>query len=340
MSETTVMPAIQHTPANATETALMELQTIADTASMAAIENLPTVIRTYRIANGVKQLKDRIKVDGEIMQTLVALQDTKLGFLTDRAPGNKSGLKPYSQEQVREAAIEALLRGAYWVDNEFNIIASGCYLTLNYFRRIVSGLVTGLEIRFGTYEERQVKRGDSKVTEAMVSARATWSYKGNQMELVCEKTDQDDYRIPVRVNASMGTDAIFGKAERKLLAKINRKVTGSTWLEKQATDDDVIDVEAAEPKPAITATKQAKIAAPQSPQAEKVILPLFATDEAMQSIHKQVCGMYMITELDLFKSGLDNRGMHPDDVARIQKWIEKRREQIRDGRGQRANGKA
>jgi hypothetical protein len=326
MTETTLVPATQHVPANPTETALMELQQIADTSCMAAIDKLPTVIRTYRIASGVKQLRDRIKLDGEIMDTLVALQDTKLGFVTDRAPGNKSNLAQYTRHQVREAAIEALLRGAYWVDNEFNIIASGCYLTLNYFRRIVGGLVSGLEIRFGTYEERQVKRGDATITEAVVSARATWSYKGNPMEMVCEKTGDDDYRIPVRVNASMGTDAIFGKAERKLLARINRKITGSTWLEKQTAEDDVIDIEAVEPKPT-----------PKTEPYQK--LPLFASDEVMQAIHKQVCEISMITELDLYKSAIDGRGMHPDDLQRINKWIDKRREQIRSGRGQRANGK-
>lgn len=322
---TTLVPATQFTPANPTETALVELQQIADTSCMSAIDKLPTVIRTYRIASGVKQLRDRIKLDGEIMDTLVALQDTKLGFLTDRAPGNRSNLPQYTRHQVREAAIEALLRGAYWVDNEFNIIASGCYLTLNYFRRIVGGLVSGLEIRFGTYEERQVKRGDATITEAVVSARATWSYKGNQMELICEKTGSDDYRIPVRVNASMGTDAIFGKAERKLLARINRKVTGSTWLEKQTSEDDVIDVEAAEPKPE-------KASAAKSPQ--------LASDEVMRDFHAKVCEIQMITDLDAFAAGLAQIALHADDLARIQKWIEKRRQVIRDGRGQRANGKA
>lgn len=322
---TTLVPATTFKPANPTETALVELQQIADTACIAAIEQLPTVIRTYRIASGVKQLRDRIKIGGEIMDTLVALQDTKLGFVTDRAPGNKSNLKPYTPEQVREAAIEALLRGAYWVDNEFNIIAGSCYLTLNYFRRVISGLVQNLEIRFGTYEERLVKRGDQTITEAVVSARATWSYKGNQMELVCEKTGADDYRIPVRVNASMGTDAIFGKAERKLLARINRKVTGSTWLEKQTSEDDVIDVEAAEPK--------------QDKSAATTTGPQLASDELMRDFHAKVCEIQMLSDLDAFAAGLGLLGLHPDDLARIQKWIEKRRQVIRDGRGQRANGK-
>jgi hypothetical protein len=323
---TTLVPATTFTPANPTETALVELQQIADTACIAAIEQLPTVIRTYRIASGVKQLRDRIKLDGEIMGTLASLQDTKLGFVTDRAPGNKSGLKPYSKEQVREAAIEALLRGAYWVDNEFNIIAGSCYLTLNYFRRIISGLVQNLEIRFGTYEERLVKRGDQAITEAVVSARATWSYKGNQMEIICEKTGADDYRIPVRVNASMGTDAIFGKAERKLLARINRKVTGSTWLEKQTSDDDVIDVEAVDPK--------------QEKPAAKTSEPQLASDEVMRDFHTKVCEIQMLSDLDAFTAGLAQLAMHADDLARIKKWIDKRRQVIRDGRGQRANGKA
>jgi hypothetical protein len=326
MTETTLAPVTQHVPANPTETALMELQQIADTSCMAAIDKLPTVIRTYRIASGVKQLRDRIKLDGEIMDTLVALQDTKLGFVTDRAPGNKSNLPAYTRHQVREAAIEALLRGAYWVDNEFNIIASGCYLTLNYFRRIVGGLVSGLEIRFGTYEERQVKRGDATITEAVVSARATWSYNGHAMEMVCEKTGADDYRIPVRVNASMGTDAIFGKAERKLLARINRKITGSTWLEKQTAEDDVIDIEAVEPK--------------QEKPAATTKGPQLASDELMRDFHTKVCEIQMITDLDAFKAGLDQLALHPDDLARIQTWVEKRRKVIRDGRGQRANGKA
>jgi hypothetical protein len=329
-----------------TEVALNEIQQIADSTNLAALQEVPTVIRTFRIASGVAKMRELIT--GEILNTLVSLQDTRLGYLTDRAPGNKSGLKPYSPEVVRDCAIEAMIRGAYWVDNEFNIIASGCYLTLNYYRRLVRGLVGGLEIDFGDYQERHVKRGDATITEAMVSVRASWTYRGHAMEVACEKTEVDDGRIPVRVNSAMGTDAIFGKAERKLLAKIHRKVTGSTWLEDQP-DGDTIDVQPGpverlpdnRPAGRIETSPTEQSGGQHAHDTDRTARqsPKLASDTDMQAIWKQVCGIDMLGELDDYEQLLGVSDMHADDVARIKGWIGKQRNKIRNGRGGRANGK-
>src|SRR4051812_23283034 len=71
----------------------------------------------------------RSLLTGEVMQPILALMNTDLGFRTDRdakvQPKDKDGnpMMPYAVEVVRDCVIEAKLRGFHVVGNEFNIIA-------------------------------------------------------------------------------------------------------------------------------------------------------------------------------------------------------------------------
>src|SRR5690349_9721900 len=131
------------------------------------------------------------------------LQNSKLGFLTDKKEG-------YPWEVVRDVLCEAFLRGFHPVNNEFNIIAEGFYGAKNGFERIVldwPGL-SDLRIDMGV----PTMAGDKG---ALVPCTAAWRFDGQEMKVEClpATTTKDgevlsiDTRIPVRVNSGMGPDA-------------------------------------------------------------------------------------------------------------------------------------
>jgi hypothetical protein len=168
----------------------------------------------------------------EIMQPIMALQGSRLGFRTDRdKEPDREGKKGYPLAVVRDCMIEGILLGARPCGNEINIIAGNCYLTREFFTRVLRewpGL-TDLVIEYAPPANGPYG--------AMVDCKATWKIDGKSDAMLCQKTDEGDNRIVVRVNAGMGADAIFGKADRKLKAKIWQKLTGS----ESNVDGDVDD---------------------------------------------------------------------------------------------------
>lgn len=201
--------------------------------SLSALAELGHVERAFMLAEGMMQLRQAITP--AMMAPLMQLQNTRLGFRTDRPPKIERGkiVDPggYPPETVKECAIEVLLRGAYLVGNEFNIIAGGPYLTKEYFARMVSSFpgLTDLKTTPGVPIFKPSMGG------ALVAYRATWLLNGNAMSLERE--------IPIRVNEGQGADAILGKATRKMLAAVWGRLTGSEHTVPDG-EVDVIDGEA------------------------------------------------------------------------------------------------
>lgn len=189
--------------------------------------------RAFRMAAAIRALHHAVTED--MMKDIMHLQGTGLGFLTDK---DNSGNPPgYTAAEVKLVAIEAALMGAFWVGNEFNIIANRPYLTKNFFTRKLREFpgLTDLRLSPGV----PVLVGDKG---ALVPYVATWKFNGQEMRIerllrkLDDKTDLDE-RIPIRVNSGMGADAILGKAERKIKAQIYNMLTGS-----DLTDGDVDEV--------------------------------------------------------------------------------------------------
>ena len=175
------------------------LEQVAQEASLATIEGQGRFQKMASLAEGITRLREMIS--SEIMKPVMALQGTPLGFRTDK---DKSG--GYSMPQVKEALIEAVLRGVYPVGNEFNIICDRAYITREGMSRLVSewpGL-TNLEIDLGV---PGMKDGG-----VLVVCMATWHLGGVAHTLKAT--------IPVKVNSGMGADAILGKATRKILKRV------------------------------------------------------------------------------------------------------------------------
>lgn len=186
--------------------------------------------RALKLANGIKQLKDAIT---PLMPLIMELQGTSLGFRTDK---DKDG--GYGEEVVKECAIECILRGGQLVGNEMNIIASRFYATKEFFTRALREFpgLTKLEMFPGV---PALGNGG-----ALVPYIATWNLNGvsDRLEKIAKlgtdnKTVVEDTRICVRVNNGMGSDAILGKAERKMRAAIYSRITGSNVLDADVTDD-------------------------------------------------------------------------------------------------------
>lgn len=181
------------------------IENVASKCNLAALVDKGRFERAFMLANGVKALRKLLS--GEAMEDIMALQNTALGFRTDKpGPG-------YDETIVREALIEATIRGVYPVGNEFNIIAGRCYVTKEGFTRLLRDYpgLTNLRITLGVPLLRD--------GGAVVKCAASWHLDGNADSIECE--------IPIRVNNGMGADAILGKAERKLRARIWNHITGS-----------------------------------------------------------------------------------------------------------------
>ncbi len=197
------------------------------------ISGLPAFMQAVKMAQGISALRAAL-TDQFVAQAIMPLQGSKLGFLTDK---DKEG--GYGIHVVREASIEAMLRGFSVVGNEFNIIAGGFYGAKAGFARKV--------LEFPGLTDLVLEPGVPQLVAdkgALVPYTATWRLDGKPMVMACEYTKDGekvtDRRIPVKVNAGMGTDAVLGKAERKLFARIFQRLNGNTF---GLVDGEVGDVE-------------------------------------------------------------------------------------------------
>ncbi|KKL09998.1 hypothetical protein LCGC14_2560230, partial [marine sediment metagenome] len=186
-----------------------QLEAIVSECNLTALETQGNFQRTFMLAEGMKRIRDLITP--EMMQSIMALQGSGLGFLTDK--DDKGG---YPLETVKQITIEAALRGLNMVGNEVNIIAKRLYATKNGLQRLVRewpGL-TNFCLSLGIPEPHQ--------SNCLVEAFATWTLNGKAQSL--ERRGKE--AIPVRRNKEMGDDAILGKAKRKMYAAVYEQLTG------------------------------------------------------------------------------------------------------------------
>lgn len=220
-------------PAPQAESALLDriieqtsdrLDALADRYTHAIAETPAPLRRAMILADGIHKLRQALTP--ELMQRIMALMNSQLGFKTDRP--NRKDNTPYPEAIVKDCVIEALLQGVYPVGNEFNIIAGRCYITKEAYQRKVRELpdLTDLQLMPG------IPRLDNGRT--VVRYGASWRLAGSRQEL------RDAEGKPGRVFAiiayeSATADNILGKATRKALKAIYDQVTGSAHL---GGDDD------------------------------------------------------------------------------------------------------
>lgn len=204
------------------------------------------------VAQYVKEL--RACLTPQVMAAIMELQNSPLGFLTDRPAGG------YDTATVRECVIWATLNGLPIVGNCFNILAARGYATKN-----------GLKYKLGGVEglAYSVVAGLPKAlgeAGAAIEMTIRWGSKGSKGEQVLT--------FPIRVNKGMGADAIIGKATRKSYAWLYEQITGNYIGEGDATErEPVVITPKEERKGSFTPPKPALKRAPAAENAEDGPLP-------------------------------------------------------------------
>lgn len=210
-------------PATTKQAALRRIDEIAAQA-MTVFGKANSLEEELQVAQAMTDL--RAALTAEVMTPIMALMNTNIGFKTDRDPNKPikgEFPKPYSVEVVKEVFIEARLRGFHVVGNEFNIISSGFYAAKNGLQRKVTTYpgLTDFKAAIGV---PKLQGGG-----AVVPCKATWIKDGVPDSLECE--------IPVKFYDGQGADLIIGKSQRKLLARVHDRLTGTNTPEGDPSDD-------------------------------------------------------------------------------------------------------
>lgn len=169
----------------------------------------------------------RAALDDRIMAHVMQLQNTKLGFATDRDPAK--GKQPYPVEVVKEVVIAALLEGLDWTGNQFNIISGGLFITQRGWARKLKDLEG--------FSNLQLANSAPYVHGGICLVRfvAKWRYQGNPDALV--SPDGNPGRpFSIKVDSGTGDDAKVGKGLRKCLKAIYEQCTGSAHTLDEADE--------------------------------------------------------------------------------------------------------
>lgn len=205
-------------------------------------------VKAFVQARMLQSLREQLK--GPLMQDIMSLRGTPLGFLTDRDGGKtvKRGdkevkLPEYSEEVTRDCVVAALFEGYRLVNNEFNILASKMYPAKNGVHRQIEEFpgLTDLETDIGVPEVR----GKCWV----VTAKARWKVNGEPMSVEKTQREDGDYRIMLPMYSTDKPATVLGKAESQLFRAIWKRLTGSELSIAETTtpdpenDPDVVDGE-------------------------------------------------------------------------------------------------
>ncbi len=255
-----------------------EIEGIVEEYGLSKVSTLGQIGMTLAMAEGLQRLA--LALSPEVMAPIMALQGSKLGFLSDK---DREG--GYGQEIVKRCVTEALLRGVRPVLNEMNIIAGGFYATREAFVRLLKEFPGLTELRIDLGVPRNAgEKG------AVVACKASWK--------LCGSPDSMDADIPIKVNGGMGADAILGKAERKMRARIYNRLSGSEFPEGEVGDVAPVEkpagsgttegvrkvgVPTAKPKPPATPRSAAEMTGLDALSEDSGIPPM-AVDEASQKM--------------------------------------------------------
>jgi hypothetical protein len=188
--------------------------------------NAGDVLAALDLAASVQGLRELLSAP-EIQARIVALQDTPIGFRTDRDPkiiNRKTGQpqQPYGYEVVKDAVIEAMLRGLQLVGNQFNIISGRFYCTKEGFEGLIRQLTYVTDFRPVIGVPKTQNGG------AIIDCSATWQQNGKPSSL--------EASIPVKTSESGSADQYIGKATRKFLKRCYEVMSGNSIPEGDATE--------------------------------------------------------------------------------------------------------
>lgn len=200
-----------------TDQRITALDEIARDGSMIAVSDGNPFACAIRRANAIAKLRSALTDD--VMAGVMSLQGSALGFRTDK---DKSG--GYPLPVVREALIEAVLRGLNPIGNQFNIIADRCYITKEGLAHLLDK-TNGLQWMITP----QIPKMGAQGAECV--AHIEWRLNGSELQT-------KDIAFAIRVNSGMGADGVCGKCKRKAEAWLYQQVTGMEIPEGDTSDVD------------------------------------------------------------------------------------------------------
>lgn len=244
----------------------------------AADENEEDILKAMVLASSMARL--RALLDAETMQDVMSLQNCPLGFLTDQDPtkwdsrlnGGKGGYpKAYPVEVVRDCVIVAMLSGFKLTGNEFNIISARFYGAQAGYERLVKSW-PGIQVDPPKLGIPQSMGETGALIEAVVTFRV--GDRTRTLEFTKSGGPGDiDNRLTVRRNKGQGSDALKGKALRKVWKAVYETLTGcdpeamlatidveSQPVDEQEDGEGAVD-QAAEPEEDAVDQRAAQIAA-------------------------------------------------------------------------------
>lgn len=219
-------------PASVNLKALAELDRIAT--DFAALVKMNTgnpsavVLRAAAMQNLREMLTD------EMMAPIMALQGSKLGFLTDRdkvrdkRTGQWIAGNGYDVATVRDVTIWAWGNGARMTGNEVNIISGSGYLTKNFFDRGNNELLGRNNWWARAAVPSRIFSKDGKCVGANVSGEIWWKDAGGEhKQTLIRSIKGDDWA---------SADSYIGKWERKAFLKIYECATNRQFDEGDVDD--------------------------------------------------------------------------------------------------------
>lgn len=180
------------------------------------VDDIQVAVATAR---GIREIENALT--DEIMSDFMLLMNTPHGFKTDKTDSSQGF---YEISTVRKCLIDAFLKGAKVVGNEFNILVSQCYLTKMFYERKIKELTFIKNLKYNI--------GLSVTVGPKASAmpgRATWFDERDQQQHSAsfQKTDGDDFRIVVNSWDGSSPSELHGKGESRLLRRIYKQITGN-----------------------------------------------------------------------------------------------------------------
>lgn len=181
--------------------------------------------KSWVSANAVAFLRENMTE--EFMKPIMALQGTKIGFLTDKDKKKVDGRyvkgDGYDISIVKDVCIEALMNGLELNGNLFNIIADRFYITREGFEYLLNK-TPGLDYDFDC--TIPVQSSDNKSAEVNVTIH--WEIDGNKKSK----------SLPLRIKSDQwaGADSIVGKAKRKAGCWLVNKLKGTNFADGDASE--------------------------------------------------------------------------------------------------------
>lgn len=193
------------------------------------------IANSFILAKGIYQLKELLYNDKNLQKTIEYMQDSKIGFLTDRSPAiiakaksKGKRIEPYTYSEIADCVLTALLFSYNLFGKEFYIIGGNFYASqYGKYRHVMENkYITDFSYANSPpifkSEMRIEKSKTVQVQYAEVECFASWEREGKTYYLGNhpDNKKKDPLVFKIKIDAYMGDDGVVGKALSKLFTRV------------------------------------------------------------------------------------------------------------------------